>query len=211
MGHSLFSPLAERSLGLPVLLGSFALAEHPVARRAAALLVLLRLRGSTGVAWRRRALRVRRHSSGREVTWRRWVRVRVGHRMAREMRRGWVNERVRGWEGMWLDRSWRWWWMHRRPRVWRTWRRRRPCVCLCRRWRLALPGCAGGGLGHGGRVVAETEGLESARRLGLRRVVVEGIWVSSRWLLLLLLLVLLLLLRRLLRLVRGGWVSQHGQ
>ena len=61
-------------------------------------------------------------------------------------------------------------------------------------------------MGHRGRVVAEAEGLEGARWLGLGRRVVESIRVGSRGLSRRLLLLWLLLLGRGL-LVGGGWVS----
>lgn len=154
------------------------------------------------MAWGRRAPGVagRRHATRGKVTW--WWWVRIGHRGPREMMRR-VDERVRRRERMGLYRA-RGWWVH--CRIWRAWGRGWTRLCRGRRGRLALPGRAGGGLGHRGRIIAETERLERPWRLRLRRGVVENVGVGRRGLRRGLRLLLLLLLGRGL-LVGGGWVS----
>ncbi len=146
--------------------------------------------------------RMRGHTTRREVPRRRWVRI--WHWMTREMGRGWMHE------GVWRRQRVR---LHRtrgrvhRGRVWWAWWRRRARVCWGCRGRLALPGRAGSRLSYSGRVVAEAQCLEGARWLRLGQRMMEGIGVGR---LRLLVGLLLLLLRRGL-LVRGRWVSQHGQ
>ncbi len=127
-------------------------------------------------------------------------RVRVRHRVPRHVGRR-VHERVRGREGVLGHRARG---RGHHARVWGAWGRGRARLCRGCCGRFALPGRAGGGLGYRGGIVAETEGLEGARGLGLGLGVVEGIGVGSRGLRRGVRL-LLLLGRGLL--VGGGWVS----
>ena len=205
-GDVLVSPLAEGPLRLAVLLCPLALAER-APRRARPLARRVRLLWwPAGVPGRRRALWVGRGHPPRGEVGR--GRVRVGHRGGLHVwGRVGVHELMRRGERVGRDR----------PRgvhhggVGRARGRGRGGLGRGTRGGLALAGRTGWGLGDGGRVVAQPQGLEGAGGLGLGRGVVEGIGVGRGGLLwgLLLLLLLLLLRRRLLE--GGGWVSQHGQ